>query len=335
MLRRTALKLAILTVATVALSATAQAQSDRFFRILDRNENGQVDPDEWERFPQLRDYAQSQGTDLTRPLSETDVTRISERWSESQNGQRSEGEGRRDGDRDDEDRDRDNDRDRERNCNDDDDDNDDDRDRERRAAESSPATATTSPAAAPPADPNSKVVRSAGRNRAPLVVALPEEYKSRDINRDGQIGLYEWPRTDFATFRKLDQNGDGFITPRELTAPTTTTVAVNLATPVSNGGPPGFGGPQGFGRDRGGDRGGGRDSRRSYGFGMGSDPAARAEMTFNMLDRNRDGSVNPDEFSRSRTIRPMFERASIDVSKSMTKVDFLANFAKVNATPAQ
>lgn len=309
MLRRTVV---ILTVATLALPATAIAQPspDRFLRILDRNENGQVDPDEWERFPPLRDYAQSQGIDLTQPVSENDVTRISERWQSRSSGG-SEGESR------DEDNDRDGDR----------------RDEESRSPAPSPATGP-----APAANPNSKVVRAAARNRPALVIALPDEYKSRDTNGDGQIGLYEWPRTDFATFRKLDVNGDGFITPRELTSPTTTTVAVNLTTPGSNapsfGGPPGSGGPQGFGRDRGG-REGGREGRRSFGFGMGSDPAARAEMTFNMLDRNRDGSVNPDEFSRSRSIRPMFERASIDVSKSMTKADFIANFAKASATPGQ
>jgi hypothetical protein len=322
LLRRAVLTGAILPVATLAWSATvlAQPSADRFFRILDRNENGQVDPDEWDRFPPLRDYAQSQGVDFTKSMSEKDFTRIGEGWAErSQNSE--------DGDRD-----RDENRDEDRDRNRDDDDKDQDRDREGRDEESRPAA--SSPATAPAADPTSKVVRAAPRNRAPLVLALPDEYKGRDANGDGQIGLYEWPRTDFATFRKLDLNGDGFITPRELTSPTTTTVAVNLSTPVSNG-PPTFGGPQGFGngRDRG--RDGGREGRRSFGFGMGSDPAARAEMTFNMLDRNRDGSVNPDEFSRSRTIRPMFERASIDVSKSMTKADFIANFTKVNAAPAQ
>ena len=105
MLRSTVLDVAILTVATLALSATALAQPspDRFFRILDRNENGQVDPDEWERFPPLRDYAQSQKIDLSQPLAEDDFTRIGEGWAEqsrtSSAPERPEGEDRDENDR--------------------------------------------------------------------------------------------------------------------------------------------------------------------------------------------------------------------------------------------
>src|SRR5687767_13397702 len=84
MLRQNALAVAVLTVASLAIPAVLRAQptSDRFFRILDRNENGQIDPDEWDRVPPLRDYAQSKGIALDRPLSADDFAGISEGWNE-------------------------------------------------------------------------------------------------------------------------------------------------------------------------------------------------------------------------------------------------------------
>src|SRR5437667_10050358 len=57
----------------------------------------------------------------------------------------------------------------------------------------------------------------APRIRKSITMKLPDQYRSRDTDKDGQIGLYEWPRSDYATFRKLDLNGDGFLTPQELT----------------------------------------------------------------------------------------------------------------------
>lgn len=48
------------------------------------------------------------------------------------------------------------------------------------------------------------------------VVPLPAEYQAKDKNGDGQIGLYEWDRSKYAEFFKLDKNGDGFLTPQEL-----------------------------------------------------------------------------------------------------------------------
>ena len=45
---------------------------------------------------------------------------------------------------------------------------------------------------------------------------LPAEYQSLDKDGDGQIGLYEWARSRYAEFKKLDKNHDGFLTPKEL-----------------------------------------------------------------------------------------------------------------------
>ena len=51
-----------------------------------------------------------------------------------------------------------------------------------------------------------------------LTVDLPTKFSEVDKNKDGQIGLYEWDRAKFKEFFALDQNNDGFLTPRELTA---------------------------------------------------------------------------------------------------------------------
>lgn len=48
---------------------------------------------------------------------------------------------------------------------------------------------------------------------------LPSSYQSYDRDRDGQIGLYEWPRARIREFLELDKNRDGFLTPIELERP--------------------------------------------------------------------------------------------------------------------
>jgi len=45
---------------------------------------------------------------------------------------------------------------------------------------------------------------------------LSADVRSLDKDGDGQIGLYEWPRTKIGQFTELDSNQDGFLTPQEL-----------------------------------------------------------------------------------------------------------------------
>ena len=58
---------------------------------------------------------------------------------------------------------------------------------------------------------------------------LPKEYQALDKNGDGQIGLYEWDRSKYAEFKKLDKNHDGFLTPQELAGKGAAPVAVAAA----------------------------------------------------------------------------------------------------------
>jgi hypothetical protein len=47
---------------------------------------------------------------------------------------------------------------------------------------------------------------------------LPKNIRVLDEDKDGQIGLYEWPKTKIKQFTALDSNSDGFLTPDELAA---------------------------------------------------------------------------------------------------------------------
>ncbi len=81
---------------------------------------------------------------------------------------------------------------------------------------------------------------TAQKPRTPVrvTVDLPSQFDSLDTDRDGQIGLYEWPRTQHALFAEIDRNGDGFLTPRELklsnaVPPAVVATATGAANPQS------------------------------------------------------------------------------------------------------
>lgn len=77
----------------------------------------------------------------------------------------------------------------------------------------------TTPGSAPGVEgvrPESSPGRRGGKPK--VVPVLPADYKAKDKDGDGQIGLYEWERSKYAEFFKLDKNGDGFLTAQELVA---------------------------------------------------------------------------------------------------------------------
>ena len=93
---------------------------------------------------------------------------------------------------------------------------------------------------------------------------LPAKYRRRDKDGDGQIGFYEWNWRDSAEFSTLDLNDDGFLTPRELGAPSPKFVRKSRKT---------------------------TDSPRKVFF-----DAARS--VFRKADRSRDGQLSSREWSR-------------------------------------
>lgn len=182
-------------------------------------------------------------------------------------------------------------------------------------------TSTTNPVRSTP--PKSKGARY-GAKIANLQLTLPAQYISRDANGDGQIGMYEWSKTDLSTFRKLDLNGDGFLVAAELGATSgsssrasSTTLPIASSTippakfPSASSGPLSTSPP-------------GRPTPPS-------DPkVAAAETAFVALDVNKNEILEKEEFDRSRVVRKMFQRAKVEFSGSMSKKDFVDTYVKLS-----
>ena len=146
------------------------------------------------------------------------------------------------------------------------------------------------------------------QERPRVTIDLPEEYDDRDFDGDGQIGLYEWrqwDRTALADFLRFDLNGDGYLTPLEL-------LLAGDAPPAAGVG----GSPV---------RVSARSSATVEPTDRERDEAARY---FGALDKNGDGRVNPDEWSVSRRLKPMFENAGADLDRDMDAQQFEAAYVK-------
>jgi len=59
----------------------------------------------------------------------------------------------------------------------------------------------------------------------PMPAGVPGWFGERDKDKDGQVGMYEWPRDQLEEFAKHDRNGDGFITAIELIKPANGAIA--------------------------------------------------------------------------------------------------------------
>ena len=62
----------------------------------------------------------------------------------------------------------------------------------------------------------------------------------------------------------------------------------------------------------------------------GGDPNTMAAQSFDRLDGNRDGFVDPDEWQQSRRARGMFEEAGIRLDR-MSREQFTQNYIKLSA----
>lgn len=173
---------------------------------------------------------------------------------------------------------------------------------------------------------SSPLVHAQVSRRESLTVALPAQYHSLDTNQDGQIGLYEWPRSDFSSFRKLDLNNDGLLTPRELVKalssprsvtrpgglPENSTTAGNREADRNNRVvlPPGeslLRAPAAPGRQStatGSVRSG--EASPESAVSSPQSPASRvlqaAYFQFYSMDRNQDGKLSPTEMGQSATV---------------------------------
>lgn len=160
---------------------------------------------------------------------------------------------------------------------------------------------------------------------------LPNDYRDKDKNGDGQIGLYEWDRGAFAQFFNLDRNGDGLLTADELiaSAKKSTTNSTSGASGSSSTTVAMASGPRPA-----------SSSEVAKPSGAAAPPPAAsatpAEMTAGMkvfvgLDNDRDGKLTEEEWQRSRTARGKFEKAGIAISLPIQQAQFVELYKQVEA----
>lgn len=172
------------------------------------------------------------------------------------------------------------------------------------------------------------------------------EFRGLDLDQDAQLSFREWRagKRLAADFAPRDLNGDGMVTSAEFdqtkglaasgpTAPGTAVSArplppgatpppgipapPNIPLPPGVPAPPGISAPPGM-----------VPAAPSSVSALGT---AASRQTFDQLDRNKDGMINPDEWGNSRRVGPGFKEKGIDISKNMSQADFHANYAKAFA----
>jgi hypothetical protein len=189
------------------------------------------------------------------------------------------------------------------------------------------------------------------RTRWQKPLSLPEQYRSKDKDKDGQIGMYEWPRNDLAAFRKLDLNHDGFLTAAELTRGSSSKSAppVAAAPPPANRPAPSGSSAAPAAAKTGAEPGAkAADAASDEGEDDADEPAApakenpatetpapsnagrsEAERQWEIVDKDKDGKVMEEEWGRSYLARPKFRDAGIAVSFPMSKEEFLRLYAQL------
>jgi hypothetical protein len=158
-----------------------------------------------------------------------------------------------------------------------------------------------------------------------ITVDLPEQYVSQDLDKDGQLGLYEWYKSQpsaIAQFRSLDANSDGFLTPRELLAtPTdTSTVAVSTdsASATASAAP--------------------ASTTVSVSTTTAAQPTTAAaskksasairiaKFTFRALDKDKDGKITAEEWSKSSRTRAQFAKSKVTLKLPADEASFVAAY---------
>lgn len=297
--------------------------ADRFFGMMDQNRDGRLDEDETRRIPPpMRDAMQRMGADFRRGISRDRFGEMLPRAMEEMRRDRESGGGfggppggdrggygDRDRDRGDgRGDDRGGDRDRGDGRGDDRGDGrgpsdyrrDDEGSRDSRYSSSSRG------------DSRGRSSRSAPKAPARVTMDLPESWKVADLDKDGQIGLYEWDRKKYQEFFALDTNGDSLLTPQEIsrssgaspapssTAMAATTIPSSRSTSTSTS-KPSAAAPSGA-------------PLAAAEYDEKSAEGRWAKYVFGRLDKNKDGSLSADEWDGSAKTRDSFKQQNAQLT---------------------
>lgn len=304
------------------------------FQRMDRNQNGLLDPDEIQTLPGfLKDMYARAGLDGSRAVNLQEFQGVSQKLREQFEQGRSSGgfqsrrpdggggpppgemrppggeSDRRDMSRTEEPSDGDFRRDRRRD------------DRENASSSSTGKDSSSGKNAKKEKKPKPRVTKD-----------LPDEYREKDKNGDGQIALHEWERSAFAKFFDLDRNGDGFLTPAELLPPpaksdkdkkgttkTTATTETKSASSSSTTTPASSSADTNKPADS------TKPTSDTKPSATDNSPGA---VAFLSLDVNKDGQITQDEWERSRNTRRRFEKSKISVSLPIKQAPFVDLYRK-------
>ena len=194
-------------------------------------------------------------------------------------------------------------------------------------------------------DRNSETTTAAKTEPPPRVtVDLPAEYVAGDVDRDGQIGLYEWTqwksRALLGTFLGLDRDGDGFLTPRELlragdakpvdvatlspaTPSGSTSAAASKSATSPNVAPATTAGSSAASLST--------TDATAVIAAADQGQVKQAERLFSLLDSNHDGTISEPEWSASRRLKPRFEKAGANLAEPMSSELFVSYYVRIQA----
>ena len=294
--------------ASPAQSSEPKTVEARLFAFLDQNRNSVIDPAEFKNVPlPMRVWLAENGIESTKPLPQAQFLKVAPKMMQAIRGGRHAGREKTDS-------------------------------RSVSLVSSSSRTSrvvTSGSTVSPSTSSNSSTGSARGSASVSLMLTLPSSYSEGDIDGDGQIGMYEWKKwkkSALSQFLLLDRNDDGFLTPWELqSAPSgssssavstsTSSTSASSTTPASSSSRPGTTTSSSASSPS--------SAAASTTPSISTDQhKAKALSYFNYMDVNKSGSIEPDEWIKGRSVKPVLEKAKVDISKPLSKDQFIDGYVK-------